>query len=790
MAESNAPFSVECDFISIPSSFLTPGKFFDLIEDESLICGIGPNTLLVSETTARRLNIDLKNSCQVLWLVLKLGLSNLGSCTNFKTDHALETKRLLQVVIDTRVKDDLVITSEEFFYNLEYCLSLRTSCRFTSVMKLKTLQLSLERRLKNLPTKATKVVLSLIQLEPSTNNDFVDKALQSYFTLPRYVCKNDTFGVYIPKHHKLDTNNINIDVLYFKVCQIEGSADDQSDICQGFFVDSSVTIYQVPNNQDLHPPRRLVVDCSSHQTLDELINSELLNIFSLQGHNLTPHCLNDTFQVVCSWVEPFLSQYHHLQDAELTPIFLLSGPNGCGKTMLLEAVSRYFGINYWRIDCVMVGESVPGQTEAKLKAIFSKLSTIAPVILHLSNIQALFEDAEGKDDIRVLACFEHHIKSLKPKYPVIIIASTGNIKSISSNINQLFLETTTIKSLNQSDREEVLSWFVNCYQRVLDKQIEQAVASQTSGFLLRDLEMLVSLASKEKYCRLKQEQTDDGEFVLSDFSKTSGTMRKVFSESIGAPKVPSVSWKDVGGLEHLKKEILRSFRSNLFTTGLRRSGLLLHGPPGTGKTLLAKAVATQCGRNFLSVKGPELLNMYVGQSEQNVRDLFELAKAASPCIVFFDELDSLAPNRGRSGDSGGVMDRVVSQLLAEMDGVSSSGDVFILGATNRPDLIDPALLRPGRLDKQLYVGPCEDKDSQLSVLTALTRKLRLASDVDLQQVVSSLPSKVSGAQISALCSAAWLASARETIQSGQYKEDPTVVVNQSHFLSALGTDLG
>ena len=171
-------------------------------------------------------------------------------------------------------------------------------------------------------------------------------------------------------------------------------------------------------------------------------------------------------------------------------------------------------------------------------------------------------------------------------------------------------------------------------------------------------------------------------------------------------QIPKVTWDDVGGLQNVKKDILDTIQlplehPELFASGMKkRSGILLFGPPGTGKTLVAKAIATTLSLNFLSVKGPELLNMYVGESEANVRRVFQRARDARPCVVFFDELDSVAPKRGAKGDSGGVMDRIVSQILAELDGVgdgnNSAGDVFVIGATNRPDLLDPALLRPGR----------------------------------------------------------------------------------------------
>eukprot|EP00731_Ephydatia_muelleri_P023559 Em0015g1142a len=245
-------------------------------------------------------------------------------------------------------------------------------------------------------------------------------------------------------------------------------------------------------------------------------------------------------------------------------------------------------------------------------------------------------------------------------------------------------------------------------------------------------------------------------------------LHAVHSDAIGAPKIPTVEWRDIGGLETAKREILDTIQlpllhPELFTSGLKRSGVLLYGPPGTGKTLLAKAVATECSLNFLSVKGPELINMYVGQSEENVREVFTRAQSASPCVIFFDELDSIAPNRGKSGDSGGVMDRIVSQLLAELDGLKRSQDVYVIGATNRPDLIDPALLRPGRFDRLVYLGVSEEMNVKLNILKAITRKFHLSKDVNLEDLANNCPANLTGADLYALCSDAMLASMRKKI---------------------------
>mmetsp|Transcript_14503 Transcript_14503/g.58794 ORF Transcript_14503/g.58794 Transcript_14503/m.58794 type:complete len:584 (-) Transcript_14503:2482-4233(-) len=248
-----------------------------------------------------------------------------------------------------------------------------------------------------------------------------------------------------------------------------------------------------------------------------------------------------------------------------------------------------------------------------------------------------------------------------------------------------------------------------------------------------------------------------------------------------AAKAVKVSWEDVGGLSEAKSEIIECIelplrKPELFASSMkRRSGLLFYGPPGTGKTLLAKAVASECGCSFISVKGPELMNMYVGESERNVRDVFNRARLARPCVVFFDELDALAPSRGRGADSGGVSDRIVSQLLAEVDGLDSSGgEVFVIGATNRPDLIDTGLLRPGRFDRLVFIGTPDTREAQFKVLEALTRKFRLCDDVDLMKVLDECPEPplLSGADFYGLASSSWLSACKRTLTGGPDNRKP------------------
>ncbi|KAI3741821.1 hypothetical protein L1987_59499 [Smallanthus sonchifolius] len=344
------------------------------------------------------------------------------------------------------------------------------------------------------------------------------------------------------------------------------------------------------------------------------------------------------------------------------------------------------------------------------------------------------------------------------------------------------------------------------------EDLAKDMVGQTSGFMPRDIRALIADASSSLVSFENNEPQKLGEsrshepkppkdvrplgkeFMIKALERS----KKRNASALGTPKVPNVKWEDVGGLEDVKKSILDTVQlpllhKDLFSSGLRkRSGVLLYGPSDTGKTLLAKAVATECSLNFLSVKGPELINMYIGESEKNVRDIFQKARSARPCVIFFDELDSLAPARGASGDSGGVMDRVVSQMLAEIDGLNdSSQDLFIIGASNRPDLIDTALLRPGRFDKLLYVGVATDPSYRERVLKALTRKFKLHEDVSLYSIAKKCPPNFTGADMYALCADAWFHAAKRRVLAAD--ADPTnmkdevdsVVVEYEDFMTVL-----
>uniref|UniRef100_A0AC34FM30 AAA+ ATPase domain-containing protein n=1 Tax=Panagrolaimus sp. ES5 TaxID=591445 RepID=A0AC34FM30_9BILA len=315
------------------------------------------------------------------------------------------------------------------------------------------------------------------------------------------------------------------------------------------------------------------------------------------------------------------------------------------------------------------------------------------------------------------------------------------------------------------------------------------------GFVLSELDQLITTSNQLRI--LSQQESITTEII----EKAVDIRNKSFSTAIGAPKIPSVKWSDVGGLEDVKKAISESLKANLkinSNSNLKRSGIVLYGPPGCGKTLIAKAVANEFNITFLSVKGPELLNQYVGQSEQNLRMIFEKARLASPSIIFFDEMDSLAPNRGNAGDSGGVMDRMVSQLLTELDTLHSKQNcnVFVMAATNRPDLLDPCLLTPGRFDKSIHVRPAQDLTSKLRILEPVCQKMTLENGLTPEIIAKKCPKILSGADITSLMQKAAMKALAEVIyliEERQLKGDEEreaiemmqVIVKMEHVEDAL-----
>ncbi|KAJ4345356.1 peroxisomal assembly protein [Didymosphaeria variabile] len=463
-------------------------------------------------------------------------------------------------------------------------------------------------------------------------------------------------------------------------------------------------------------------------------------------------------------------------------VLLTSTQRGIGKATVAAKACEDLGLHTFSIDAFdILSEGGAGggdvKSEGFLKARAERALTCGAqyTALLVKHIDALNADRMNTALKEILADSR------------VLVATTTELDKVPEGIRGLFTHEIEMSAPDEGERAGILRGIIDNAGIRLSPDVDLSnVAVKTAALVAGDLvdvvdralvakrnriEALAASASKDRSAgspvTLRDIELAGGHFSNSltkaDLDGAVDAARKNFADAIGAPKIPNVSWSDVGGLSHVKDAVMETIqlplaRPELFAKGMKkRSGILFYGPPGTGKTLLAKAIATEFSLNFFSVKGPELLNMYIGESEANVRRVFQRARDARPCVVFFDELDSVAPKRGNQGDSGGVMDRIVSQLLAELDGMSDGGEgVFVIGATNRPDLLDQALLRPGRFDKMLYLGVSDTHDKQQTILEALSRKFTLHPALSFARVASTLPFTYTGADMYALCSDAML----------------------------------
>ncbi|KAK7127235.1 hypothetical protein R3I94_018425 [Phoxinus phoxinus] len=591
-----------------------------------------------------------------------------------------------------------------------------------------------------------------------------DTLLHTHFSSPRLVQQGNILGIPSEGHpDRIESGSEGIHscrwpVLYFRVKQVCGFSAEE-DEGSSYLADSSHTSLYMGGSA--HSP----CPCS------------VLPKGSSLWRSLSPAGLSSAVEKLLTIIQP------HLTESSLTLnrgcSVLLMGPSGSGKVTVVKAVSRRLHLHLIKVDCVTLCADTAAACEAKMKSVFERAELHHPCVLLMRNLHLLGQRDGTETDSRVAASLCRLVAEAHAS--VVVVGSVSAQRELSSDVMAAFVHQVAIESLCEEQRRTMLASLSE--DLLLGKDVNLGkIAKHTAGFVLGDLCALLTNAGRAAHRRLLKtyfpeaaSEQDEEDLCVSgvsvsaeDFSSALDVLQEAHSHAIGAPKIPCVRWQDVGGLQQVKKEILDTIQlpldhPELLSLGLRRSGLLLYGPPGTGKTLLAKAVATECTMTFLSVKGPELINMYVGQSEENIREVFSKARTAAPCIIFFDELDSLAPNRGHSGDSGGVMDRVVSQLLAELDGLHSSGDVFVIGATNRPDLLDQSLLRPGRFDKLVYVGVNEDRESQLQVLKAILRKFEVDPGVCLSEVVESCPPQLTGADLYALCSDAMMCAIKRKI---------------------------
>ncbi|MEM4062198.1 MAG: CDC48 family AAA ATPase, partial [Desulfurococcaceae archaeon] len=475
---------------------------------------------------------------------------------------------------------------------------------------------------------------------------------------------------------------------------------------------------------------------------------------------------------------------------------LLYGPPGCGKTLLAKAVANETEAYFIAINGPEIMSKSYGESEQRLREIFEEAKEHAPAIIFIDEIDAIApkrEEVTGEVEKRVVAQLLALMDGLEARGDVIVIAATNRPNAIDPALRRpgRFDREIEIPVPDKRGRYEIL--MVHTRNMPLAEDVDlRKLAEITHGYTGADLAALCREAAMRALRRilpkidlskgeLPPDVLDELKVTMQDFMDayreiTPSALREIEIE------VPNVRWSDVGGLEEVKQQLREAVEWPLrYPESFKRlgidppKGVLLYGPPGCGKTLLAKAVATESEANFIAVKGPEIFSKWVGESERAIREIFRKARQAAPCIVFIDELDALAPLRGLGYADSGVTERVVSQLLTEMDGLEKMEGVVVMGATNRPDIIDPALLRPGRFDRIIYVPP-PDRAARLEILKVHTRRMPLAEDVDLEKIADATEG-YTGADLAALCKEAAIIALRE---AGK----PTKVT-MKHFLKSM-----
>src|SRR5918992_233745 len=467
---------------------------------------------------------------------------------------------------------------------------------------------------------------------------------------------------------------------------------------------------------------------------------------------------------------------------------ILHGPPGTGKTLLAKAVANETNANFYTIGGPEIMSKYYGESEERLRNVFQEAEKNAPSIIFIDELDSIApkrEEVSGEVERRIVAQLLSLMDGLKARGKVVVIGATNRINAIDPALRRpgRFDREIEIGVPDRDGRLDILQIHTRGMPLAEDVNLEK-LADISHGFVGADLQALAREAAIRALRRVLPQidlsaesipgetlnqiivKMDDFMDVIKEMEPSA--LREVFVE------VPDIKWENIGGLDHVKQELREAVEWPLKYQGIFSyadatppKGILLYGPPGTGKTLLAKAAANESEANFISIKGPELLSKWVGESEKGVREVFRKARQAAPCIIFFDEIDAIAPRRGGSfGGDSHVTERLISQLLTELDGLEILTNVVVIAATNRPDIIDPALLRPGRFDRLLYVPP-PDRDSRLQIIKIHTKKKPLAEDVDIEKL-ADLTDGYTRADIASLSSAAVMLALREHVS--KYKD--------------------
>jgi transitional endoplasmic reticulum ATPase len=488
---------------------------------------------------------------------------------------------------------------------------------------------------------------------------------------------------------------------------------------------------------------------------------------------------------------------------------ILHGPPGTGKTLLAKAVANETNANFYTIGGPEIMSKFYGESEERLRNVFQEAQKNAPSIIFIDELDSIApkrEEVSGEVERRIVAQLLSLMDGLKARGKVVVIGATNRVNAIDPALRRpgRFDREIELGVPDRDGRLDILQ--IHTRGMPLEKDVNlERLADITHGFVGADLHALAKEAAIRALRRILPEIDLSAESIPADIlnkiivkmqdfidvvnEMEPSAMREVFVE------VPDVKWEDIGGLETIKQELREAVEWPLKYQGMFAyadatppKGILLYGPPGTGKTLMAKATANESEANFISIKGPELLSKWVGESEKGVREIFRKARQAAPCIIFFDELDAIAPVRGADFGGSHVTERVISQLLTELDGLEVLTNVIVIAATNRPDIIDPALLRPGRFDRLLYVPP-PDYKSRKQIIHIHTKKKPLADDTNIDNLATKMDG-YTGADIAAVASAAVMLALREHISKygkpqEAEKHAKELKIHMRHFEEAM-----